>query len=254
MPSASPVRPSSAETGQTQDARRRRTHCCGLSPSALLAAAWDLIGFPLRAFLLPESWQRRLGLTPLRSERHMRVARWASGRVLDVACGDNDLVHRWLRPAGVPSVGMDRSRGGAEVVGDAAELPFKDGSFRTVTLVAALNHVPRHSRHSALGEAHRVLDSEGHLVVTMIGPVVGKLCHALTWWDPRPTHDPSEEAPGLPLGTVLSLAASEGFRLQRQERFLYGLNAVLLFRRAEATSGAAPGRTGRPEGQETADP
>lgn len=207
-------------------------HCSAIAMQAAVRVVWNFLGFALRAFLLPEDWQRRIGLTPLRDERYRHVARLASGRVLDVACGDNDMVRRWLRFAGLPSLGMDRTRGGADVVGDAAGVPFKDGSFRTVTLVAALNHVAKQRRRQALREAHRVLDSDGRLVVTMIGPLVGWLCHTLTWWDPWPTHDASQEAPGLALGEVVSLAAAEGFSLVRKERFLYGLNAVLLFQRS----------------------
>jgi SAM-dependent methyltransferase len=232
MPSTDTAEPSSTTTRRSGTSQRRRLHPRGRSPVTILRALWDLLGFPLRAFLLPEKWQRALGLTPLRDERYAQVARLATGPALDVACGDNDLVRRRLRPLGLSSIGMDQSLAGADIVGDAAELPFRSGTFRTVSIVAALNHVPKGRRRQALREAHRVLGADGRLVITMIGPLVGWLCHALTWWDPWPAHDPSQEDPGISFGEVVSLAKSAGFTLVRRERFLYGLNAVLLFHTA----------------------
>jgi SAM-dependent methyltransferase len=189
------------------------------------------VGFPLRAFLLPEPCQQRIGLTPLRDERYGKVAALVSGRVLDVACGDNTLVQSWLRPRGHRCVGLDKLRKDPDVVGDASWLPFRPGAFDSVAIVAAINHVPRRQREQCLVDVRRVLRRNGTLVVTMIGPFIGRLCHALTWWDPWPVHDRAEEDQGLRAGEVTTLAQAAGFQLVRKERFLYGLNTAFLFRK-----------------------
>lgn len=60
------------------------------------------------------------------------------GRLLDIGCGNNMLVKAWGNEIGVdvfnwPGVDM--------VVEDCAKLPFTDGEFDTVTIIAALNHI-----------------------------------------------------------------------------------------------------------------
>jgi hypothetical protein len=64
---------------------------------------FDTLFFPVRALFVPE--ERTFGLTSLRDERMEVVAKYASGRVLDVGCGPgNRFVMEW---ADVGSVGMD---------------------------------------------------------------------------------------------------------------------------------------------------
>jgi ubiquinone/menaquinone biosynthesis C-methylase UbiE len=72
------------------------------------------------------------------------------GRVLDVGCGvGHDLAR--LDRAGLTSVGVDmshlallraRSQSPAVVRGDAARLPFRDGSFAGLRVERVLQHVP----------------------------------------------------------------------------------------------------------------
>jgi len=120
----------------------------------------------------------RLGLTSLRDERINICLKYCSGKVLDVGCGEgNQLVRKWRNGIGVdvyPWEGVDK-------VCDTRNLPFKDNEFDTVTIVAALGHIPE--RLKVLQECYRVLKPNGKILVTGIHPVIGFLRHKTAWWD-----------------------------------------------------------------------
>jgi ubiquinone/menaquinone biosynthesis C-methylase UbiE len=62
-------------------------------------------------------------------------------------------------------------------------MPFKSSKFDTACLIACLNHIPKSNREKVLSEIYRLLKDEGRLIVTMLSPFVGNLCHKLVWWD-----------------------------------------------------------------------
>lgn len=92
----------------------------------------------------------------------------ASGRVLDIGCGD-----RWAAaalPDGTSYVGLDYPTtvamgypGRPEVFADASRLPFGDSVFDTLLLLDVLEHLPDPAL--ALREAHRVLRPCGTLIL-----------------------------------------------------------------------------------------
>jgi SAM-dependent methyltransferase len=124
-------------------------------------------------------WLRPLLYTPLHPQwlsvatgeaRNRWLADRATGRVLDVGCADG-AVARGL-PGVASYTGMDYpATAGAlygtrpQVYGDAAALPFADGSFNTVMLLDVLEHVAE--PEAALREAARVLADRGCLLVTI---------------------------------------------------------------------------------------
>jgi SAM-dependent methyltransferase len=60
--------------------------------------------------------------------------------------------------------GLDRRPGpGVDVVADAEDLPYPDGSFGTVVAMSTFEHIPRFWR--AFQEVHRVLRPDGALLV-----------------------------------------------------------------------------------------
>jgi ubiquinone/menaquinone biosynthesis C-methylase UbiE len=115
------------------------------------------------------------------------------------------------------------------VLCDTTRLPFPDQHFDTVLMLACLNHVPLSKRSHVLQEARRVLKREGHLLITMINPVVGIVVHGI-----RRRYAPDqlergmeeEEAKGLWDREVKGLLAKSGFRLMELIPFVFGLNRL----------------------------
>ena len=161
-------------------------------------------------------------MDPLESWRHRMVLPHLRGRLLDVGCGFNNLVRRYGSGVGVdifPWPGID------VLVGDAALLPFRDGTFDTVSVLAALNHIP--NREAALREMSRVLAHDGRIIVTMIGPLTGVIAHALFKRDEDTRGGMVQgEKDGLTTKEMAALLASSGFVVERVVPFQLGLNRV----------------------------
>ena len=160
---------------------------------------------------LLESWRRRKVLPHIR------------GRLLDIGCGFNNLVRRYEGPG----VGIDVfSWPGVDVlVSHPLRLPFRSESFDTVTIIAALNHIP--NREAVLRDVHRVLRPGGRLILTMIGPLTGVVAHLLFTQDEAVRGGMLEgETKGLRHRDVLGLLASTRFVIRRVEPFQLWLNRV----------------------------
>jgi len=199
-------------------------------PKTLAQKVFDFIFAPLRLTVLPDAAVARLGLTSSKVERLRAVTPLLKGRVLDIGCGDNELVRGYGRGVGVDVYDWG---GGALVLPDCARLPFGAGTFDTVTIIAALNHIP--NRREVLREAHRLLANEGRLLITMINPVISYVGHRCLWW----WSEDKERgmAPGEVYGfwnkDLISLVAGAGFKLGLHKRFVYGLNNLFIFRKAD---------------------
>jgi len=156
-----------------------------------------------------------------------KVLPWVRGRLLDVGCGYNNLVRKYGRGVGVdvypwPGVNV--------LIGGEVRLPFPDRAFDTVTIVAALNHIP--DRELALREAHRVLADDGRLVLTMIGHCAGLIAHVFFRQDERVRGGGDRrERKGLSSRTVGALLHGAGFELERRIHFELFLNAVYVARK-----------------------
>ena len=155
---------------------------------------------------------------------------YISGRLLDIGCGTNTLV-RSYDGAGV---GVDVHQWGDVdlLVGDSAELPFGDAEFDTVTIIAALNHIP--NRSDVLREAHRVLGERGTIVVTMIPPRLSKVWHLLRKpWDADQTERGMKdgEVYGLTARQVSRFLESSGFEVVLERRFMLRMNGITVARK-----------------------
>ena len=104
--------------------------------------------------------------------RDEKVRRWlgsfATGRVLDIGC--SDCVMAGFMASGSNYVGLDYPETALDwyqsrphVFGDANQLPFSHGSFNCVLLLDVLEHLS--DPHVAIGEAWRVLGSDGILIL-----------------------------------------------------------------------------------------
>jgi SAM-dependent methyltransferase len=203
----------------------------------------DRVCFPLLIFLSSEQ-ARALGLTPIDEERVAMALGRCRGLLLDIGCGTNELARRYRSRQGM-AIGVDiHPWPGTDVVCDTTRLPFPDGHFDTVLMLACLNHVPQSKRIQVLQEARRVLKGEGQLLITMINPVVGFFSHPI-----RRRYDldqlergiGEEEAKGLWEKEVKALLAKSGLRLTETIPFVFGLNCLYV---VEKTARAIIGNAG----------
>lgn len=173
----------------------------------------------------------RLGRTLMRL-RIDAVLPQIRGRLLDIGCGTNELVKAYDGPG--TGVDVYPWEGTDLVVEDTADLPYEAASFDTVTVVAALNHIP--NRQEVLQEAARVLSPGGHLVMTMIPPGISRVWHFLRKpWDV----DQSErgmvegEVYGLTPGDTDRMLQQAGFEVTFHRRFMLGVNRLTVARRLD---------------------
>jgi SAM-dependent methyltransferase len=171
------------------------------------------------------------------AKRRLRaVLPHVSGRLLDVGCGSNQLVRHYANGVGVDVHPWD---GADVVVNDTATLEWESASFDTITIVAALNHIP--NRAAVLSECRRVLRPGGRVVITMLTPRTSRIWHWL-----RAPWDADQRDRGMKPGEVYGFTAHEvidlfqraGFTLLSQQRFMLGLNRVYVFGMADATHAA----------------
>lgn len=119
---------------------------------------------------------RRLGAYHWREYKRPSIYRryvdglraWVIGeRILDVGAGDGLIAHV-IGACGIEidpvAVALARDRGVDVIEGNAADLPYRDGSFDTVFMGDVIEHLEDPS--SALRQAHRVLTTGGALYVT----------------------------------------------------------------------------------------
>jgi SAM-dependent methyltransferase len=176
----------------------------------------------------------------LAKRRVRAVLPYVRGRLLDVGCGFNNLVRVYMNGVGVdvhPWPGAD------VIVTDTAALQWEPQSFDTVTIIAALNHIP--NRAAVLNECRRVLRPGGRIVITMLTPRTSRIWHWLRApWDAdqRQRGMRPGEVYGFTCAQLLELFGQAGFRLLSQQPFMLGLNRVYVFGLAE-TAASAPERT-----------
>jgi len=150
-----------------------------------------------------------------------------SGKYLDIGCGTNDVVKAYSGEGmGVdvyPWEGVDK------VVENTAKLSFDDKTFDTVSIIAALNHIP--NRNDVLREVRRVLKDDGKLITTMIPPNFSKRWHLL-----RRPWDADQHERGMKDGEVYGISSSEmktmlsdaGFDIVLRKKFMFGINELLI--------------------------
>ena len=193
----------------------------------------NIIFLPLRVFCSHEL-VNKLGLVSLRDERCDEVLKNCSGRLLDMGCGNNQLVNKYDNDG----VGVDVYDFGADavIVEDTSKLPFEDGSFDTISFVASLNHIP--NRKEVLQEIRRVLSENGQVVLTMLSPFIGKVRHKLAWWDEDQSERGLKEGEkfGMSHEQIVSLLQSQGFKLIKRKRIICFLNNIYVFEKSDESS------------------
>jgi len=183
-----------------------------------------------------DRWQKRM-LSLIENE----------GSRLDVGTGTGEVLIK-SQNAGL-KVGIDLSLGMLKeakrkcpqcklLLADAENMPFKENSFRSITLSLVYRHLE--SRESFLKEARRVLEREGKVAILDINRfwgtsflafllkyplrVLGVALFGKEKWDFF-IHS-LEEAPTL--SVVKKELEKEGFRIEREERRFFNLVYVLV--------------------------
>lgn len=181
----------------------------------------------------------------LTQARLSRVQKYLGKRVLDAGCGYGELLD-FLPPQVEAVVFLDRSRErlpklqarlsksaiqGEFLEGDIGEqiIQLEPDSFDTVVMAALLEHL--RSPDWALKQVGRLLKSGGRLVLTTPTPFGGRL-HRLGSYLGLTYREAAEEHERFFNHWALKLLLERhGFRLERYERFLLGLNQLVVGRK-----------------------
>lgn len=153
-----------------------------------------------------------------------------SGKLLDVGCGNNLFKEYY----GESMVGVDVFQWGTVdiVVQKTSELPFNNEEFDTVTIIAALNHIP--NRQDVLQEIYRVLKNDGRLIITMIPPVISTIWHFLRkpWDEDQKSRGMKEgEVYGMSTRTLADLFEKTRFAILTHQRFMLGVNHLFVLKK-----------------------
>lgn len=158
-----------------------------------------------------------------------KVLPYIKGKFLDIGCGNNKLKLAYGKGLGVDvydwgNVDM--------VVDDTAKLEIEDMEFNTISIIAALNHIP--NRKEVIKECYRLLDYNGNLIITMIPPIISTIWHFLRKpWDV----DQSErgmkdgEVFGIQKKDLVSLVEAKGFKLIEDHGFMLNINRIYIFQK-----------------------
>ncbi|MEW5976725.1 MAG: class I SAM-dependent methyltransferase [Acidobacteriota bacterium] len=177
--------------------------------------------------------------------RLSRVQPYLGKRILDLGCGHGELLD--YLPEGVEGVVLaDRSTERQSCVEAKMRLSscpseftildvegglwnWSESSFDTVVMAALLEHLQRPG--PVLRRVHGSLTTGGRLVLTTPTPL-GGLVHRFTSRLGLTYREAAEEHVGFfDLAGLESLITSVGFRIERLERFLLGLNQLAVARK-----------------------
>ena len=150
-----------------------------------------------------------------------------NGALLDIGCGTNDLVQNYRQGIGVDVFDW----GNVDlIVDDTSKLPFEDKKFDTITIIAALNHIP--NRIDVLQECHRILKNDGQIIITMITPRFSKIWHKIREpWDvdQKIRGMKEKEVFGFRNKELVNIFNNSGFKLNEVSRFMFLLNRIYIF-------------------------
>jgi len=140
---------------------------------------------------------------------------------MDLACGDNRLVRLYGSGFGVD---ITKYRNVDVLCNDFSRLPFRDGEFDTVTILAALNYFP--NAGAVLAEVHRVLKPDGTLLVTFLNQGASKIWHTVKerHSTPRPAFSETE---------LTSHLQAAQLKITGKKTFMLGINTIYFIRKTK---------------------
>ena len=150
----------------------------------------------------------------LKKRRLEAISSKINGKLLDLACGENDLVRNYSGDG----KGIDIADYGADqVVSDYHNLPFESGSFDTVSIIASLNYFEDPLK--VLIETGRLLQDDGRLIITNTNHNVMKAWHLFreSW----------AHKSGYSLSSIKSLLSQSSFEVENISYFNFYLSYVI---------------------------
>ena len=152
------------------------------------------------------------------------------GEYLDIGCGTNEIVKSYSgKGIGVdvyPWNGVDL------VVKDTSQLSFEAKKFDTVSIVAALNHIP--NREDVLKEVKRIMRDDGRFIITMIPPRFSRVWHFFRKpWDADQYERGMKEGEvyGLTFPEIEKMLLNQGFDIVSKKKFMGGMNNLLIIKK-----------------------
>jgi SAM-dependent methyltransferase len=175
-----------------------------------------------RGYGLLETWlaKQRAKRANMLIPKHLR-----EGRVLDIGCGTHphfltNTVFREKRSLDQVAMRSETAarHGITHCTHDLDKdprLPFADGYFSVITLLAVIEHVEPHIAVQILREAHRALVPGGRLVVTTPAGWADRLLHFMAWLRMVSPEEIHEHAFAYTLPTLGCCMGQAGFGLEK---------------------------------------
>ncbi|MBN4062200.1 MAG: hypothetical protein COA57_16150 [Flavobacteriales bacterium] len=157
----------------------------------------------------------------LRKQRHKNVLRHVKGELVDIACGDNYLVHEYGSGKGVDI----KNYGNVDVVAeDLSNLPFDDQSIDTVTIIGSINYFK--NPKEVLKETNRILKDDGLLILTTTNYFVMKMWHLLreSW----------AHKPGYTSKQLQAMITTAAFVIDKKIPFNFLLSNVYIVKKSKS--------------------
>jgi SAM-dependent methyltransferase len=177
----------------------------------------------------------RIGDYLIQRWRMTAAAPWIQegSRILDIGCHQGEFI-KMLGQKIAPSVGLDPLYQGKTEDGGHRFLrqefrpgmPFEDGSFDAVVLLATIEHMQEKS--AIAKESGRLLKKDGRVVITVPSLLVDKILSILLWLGLVDGMS-LEEHHGFSPDELQAIFLPEGFRLKKKQKFQFGLNNLYIF-------------------------
>jgi len=163
----------------------------------------------------------RIG-TYLSNKRNSVVIPYINGLLIDIACGDGQL----LKLYSGPSHGVDiKDYGNTDyVLNDFSKLPLEANVYDTATIIASLNYFD--NPIPVLKEINRILKPSGKLIITMPNSMLMKIWHKIR--EPWVFHT------GYSKKRINKFLNSAGFTLSTHDIFLFGINNIYIAKKTTA--------------------
>ncbi len=158
--------------------------------------------------------------------------------VLDFGCGHQAFFLRSVQGIVSRGVGIDydaadsRPAPNLEVLGFhfRDRLPFADGTFDKIVLLAVIEHIPFDQRGVLLGEFRRVLRAGGQVILTTPTPASRPLLDFLAFrLKVISAPEIADHKHYYSRADLAALAADHGFTCTAYQTFQFGLNSLAAF-------------------------